>query len=171
MKLTGWLGVTATNLDNFSKLALIYNISTLFSLSLSLSLSHTHTQTHTVLICNLSTLLPLVLISWIPVFFFFVLYNLFLSPSFFVLSFSLLLSCARLHLIGSQSSFPPLFLFLFFWRSSSSRRTLRERERERERESARALLGTTVHNGGSRAAPAAVFQRYSRQGWRPRPKA
>jgi hypothetical protein len=30
-----------------------------------------------------------------------------------------------------------------------------ERERERERERAAALLGTTVHNGGSRAAPAA----------------
>ena len=38
--LTNWLGVTAHNLDNFWKL---------------------------VLICNLSTLVPLVLISWIPV--------------------------------------------------------------------------------------------------------
>ena len=40
-----------------------------------------------------------------------------------------------------------------FIRSKSSKRGGRsERERERERE--RALLGTTVHNGGSRAAPA-----------------
>jgi len=30
-----------------------------------------------------------------------------------------------------------------------------ERERERERKKERDLLGTTVHNGGSRAAPAA----------------
>ena len=140
MKLTGWLGVTATNLDNFSKLALIYNISTLFSLSLSLSLSHTHTQTHTVLICNLSTLLPLVLISWIPVFFFFVLYNLFLSPSFFVLSFSLLLSCARLHLLHHWITIflsPPLSFPFFLALVLVQEDPQRERERERERERAR----------------------------------
>jgi len=40
-------------------------------------------------------------------------------------------------------------------RSFSSRTSLRVQKRESLRERERALLGTTVHNGGSRAAPAA----------------
>ena len=36
----------------------------------------------------------------------------------------------------------------------TERERARKRERERERERERALLGTTVHNGGSRASPA-----------------